>query len=63
MFFFELLWGIRVAFIFPPFYAIISRHLDPGREGFEWSLRSSMAFGAGSALGGALGGLLAAAFG
>ncbi|KKW17917.1 MAG: hypothetical protein A2131_01410 [Candidatus Sungbacteria bacterium GWC2_49_10] len=63
LYFFEVLWGITDAFIVPPFYAIFSRHLDPGREGFEWSLRSSMAFGAGSALGGALGGILAAALG
>lgn len=51
------------AFAVPPFYAIFTRHLDRGSTGFEWSLRSSFSLGAGSAIGGALSGILAAAIG
>ena len=52
------LLGAADAFLLPPFYAIFTRHIDPGSEGFEWSIRSSLSFGGGAALGGALGGIL-----
>jgi len=52
------LLGAADAFLLPPFYAIFTRHIDKGSEGFEWSLRSSFSFGSGAALGGALGGIL-----
>src|SRR3990167_9328941 len=51
--------GIADAMIIPPFYAIFTRHIDKGKEGFEWALYSSFSLGAGSALGGALGGIFA----
>lgn len=54
----QALFGISDAFLLPPFYAIFTRHIDQGSEGFEWSLRSSLSFGGGAAIGGALGGLL-----
>lgn len=52
------LLGAADAFMLPPFYAIFTRHIDRGSEGFEWSIRSSFSFGGGAALGGALGGIL-----
>lgn len=52
------LLGVADAFLLPPFYAIFTRHIDKGSEGFEWSIRSSFSFGGGAALGGALGGIL-----
>lgn len=55
----SFLIGIGDALLVPPFYAIFTRHIDKGREGFEWALYSSFSLGAGSALGGALGGMLA----
>ena len=55
----HFLIGIADAMLVPPFYAIFTRHVDKGREGFEWSLYSSFSLGAGYALGGAVGGLLA----
>lgn len=55
--------GIADAFLVPPFYAIFTRHLDKGREGFEWSFRSSLSYGVGAALGGTLGGILLAVVG
>lgn len=59
----QLLIAIGDAFVVPPFYAIFTRHLDPNNEGFEWSLYSSFSLGAGSALGGALAGILASTIG
>lgn len=52
------LLGVADAFLLPPFYAIFTRHIDHGSEGFEWSIHSSLSFGGGAALGGALGGIL-----
>lgn len=54
----QLLMGVGDAFLVPPFYAIFTRHIDRGQEGFEWALYSSFSIGAGSALGGAFGGIL-----
>ena len=54
----QALLGVADAFLLPPFYAIFTRHIDKGSEGFEWSIRSSLSFGGGAALGGALGGIL-----
>ncbi len=51
--------GIADAMVIPPFYAIFTRHIDKGKEGFEWSLFSSFSVGAGSALGAIGGGALA----
>ena len=59
----QFLIAVGDAFIVPPFYAIFTRHLDKNQEAFEWSLRSSFSLGAGSAFGGALSGILAAAVG
>ncbi|TSC78190.1 MAG: hypothetical protein G01um101429_878 [Parcubacteria group bacterium Gr01-1014_29] len=56
----QALLGIGDSLLVPPFYAVFTRHVDKGNEGFEWSLRSSLSFGGGSALGGALGGILLA---
>lgn len=52
------LLGAADALLVPPFYAIFTRHIDAGNEGFEWSIRSSFSLGGGGALGGALGGIL-----
>lgn len=51
------------SFVVPPFYAIFTRHIDKDQEGFEWSLRSSFSLGMGSALGGALSGILVSIIG
>ena len=53
------LLGVGDAMIAPPFYAIFTRHVDKGKEGFEWALYSSFSLGMGSAVGGALGGIFA----
>lgn len=55
--------AVADAMLVPPFYAIFTRHIDSGQEGFEWSLYSSFSLGAGMAIGGALGGVLATVVG
>lgn len=57
------LFGLADALLVPPFYAIFTRHIDKGSEGFEWSLRSSFSYGGGAALGGALSGIVLAIVG
>ena len=59
----HFLIGVGDSLLVPPFYAIFTRHIDKGQEGFEWSLYSSFSLGAGSALGGAIGGILATLIG
>lgn len=59
----QILMGIGDALIVPAFQAIFARHLDKDQEAFEMALRSSFSYGAGSALGGALSGILAATIG
>lgn len=54
----QVLIGTGDAFVVPPLYAIFIRHIDRNSEGFEWALQSSFSFGAGSAIGGTLSGLL-----
>ena len=59
----QFLIAIGDAFAVPPLYAIFTRHIDKNAEGFEWTLQSSFSLGAGSAIGGALSGILAALIG
>ncbi len=54
----QFLIAIGDAFAVPPLYAIFIRHVDRDSEGFEWALQSSFSFGAGSAIGGVLSGVL-----
>lgn len=48
--------------VIPAWCAIFTRHIDKGKEAFEWSLDSS-AFGLGVGITGALGGILVSQFG
>jgi MFS family permease len=58
----QILNGIGAAMSFPPWPAIFTRHIDKHEEGLEWSLYYS-ATDLGTAVTGAVGGLLAAKFG
>jgi MFS family permease len=46
----------------PGWAAIFTRHIDKGKEAFEWSLEST-AMGLGAGITGAIGGILASKFG
>lgn len=47
----------------PSWYAMFLRHVDKKREGYEWSINSSLSFGLGTGGAGALGGFLAKTYG
>jgi len=56
------IYSLGMAMNIPGWCAIFTRHIDKGKEAFEWSTRSTfIGFGAGIA--GALGGIIAAKFG
>ena len=59
---FSAIYGIGLAFLVPPWYAIFSRHLDKMKENVEWSM-DSVAIGIASAGTAALGGVLATRLG
>lgn len=59
---FHVLHAIGMAMVVPSWSAIFTRHIDKGKEAFEWGLRStSLGFGAGIA--GAVGGIIAGLYG
>ena|SRR3989344_1437998 len=55
-------YGLALAFLVPPWYAIFSRHLDKNQENIEWSFES-VTIGIASATAAALGGIAATRFG
>ncbi len=58
----EAVYSIGMAMAIPAWAAIFTRHIDGGKEAFEWSLESTgLSFGSGIA--GAVGGILVAKFG
>lgn len=59
---FQILHAIGMAMTIPSWYAIFTRHIDKGKEAFEWGLNSTtLSFGMG--ITGAIGGVMAALFG
>lgn len=59
---FQVLYAIGMAMVIPSWSAIFTRHIDKGKEAFEWSMRStSLGFGVG--ITGAIGGIIVAIFG
>ncbi|MFZ5559687.1 MAG: MFS transporter [Patescibacteria group bacterium] len=58
----EGIYAIGMAMAIPSWCAIFTRHIDKGKEGFEWSLEST-AFSFGTGVTGALGGILVSKFG
>lgn len=59
---FQVLHAVGMAMVIPSWSAIFTRHIDRGKEAFEWSLRST-SLGFATGLAGATGGLIAALFG
>lgn len=58
----QALYGVAIAMASPPWNAIFTRHIDKNREGYEWSLYTSLiSLGAGLTAG--LGGFLAQSMG
>jgi MFS family permease len=55
--------GVGAALLMAGYYGIFARHVDKGSEGFEWSLFSVGGLTLSTAIGGAVGGIFADAFG
>ena len=51
-----------MAMALPSWLAIFTRHIDKGKEAFEWSIEAT-SIGAGAGIAGGIGGLIAASFG
>jgi predicted MFS family arabinose efflux permease len=59
---FNMIQSVGMAMLIPSWYAIFTRHIDRGREAFEWGVNSStLSMGVG--ITGALGGIMAATYG
>ena len=54
----QAIYGVGLAFLVPPWYAIFSRHLDKLHENIEWSFES-VAIGVATASSAAIGGIMA----
>lgn len=59
---FHVLHAVGMAMVIPSWSAIFTRHIDKGREAFEWSVRST-SLGLGAGIAGALGGIIAGLYG
>lgn len=58
----QALYAIGMSMVVPAWSAIFTRHIDKGKEAFEWSLEST-AVGLGVGVTGAVGGIVASTFG
>lgn len=63
LYFLEILAGVGTAALMAAYYSLFARHVDKGAEGFEWSLFSVGGLTVSSAIGAAVGGILADIFG
>lgn len=59
----QALLSLGGALAVPSWYAMFLRHVDRRKEGFEWSVNSSLSYGLGTGGAGALGGFLASRYG
>ncbi|MEK7664650.1 MAG: MFS transporter [Patescibacteria group bacterium] len=58
----QILHAVAMSMAFPSWLAIFTRHIDKGREAFEWSMESTF-LSAGAGIAGGLGGVLVGIFG
>jgi len=58
----QVVYAVGMGMNIPGYTAIFTRHIDKGREAFDWSVRSAL-IGFGSGIAGALGGIIAKYFG
>ena len=58
----QIIRAIGVAMTMPAWLAIFTRHIDKGKEAFEWSLETT-SISAGAGIAGGLGGIIAALIG
>ena len=58
----QIVHAIGMAMTLPSWLAIFTRHIDKGKEAFEWSVETT-SIGAGAGIAGGLGGIIASALG
>ncbi len=58
----QILHALGMALFVPSWNAIFTRHIDKGKEAFQWGMDSTL-FGLGAGIAGALGGIIVAFFG
>ena len=58
----QVVYAVGMGMNVPGYTAIFTRHIDKGKEAFDWSIRSA-SIGIGAGVAGALGGLIANRFG
>lgn len=59
---FQILHAIGMAMALPSWLAIFTRHIDKGKEAFEWSMETT-SIGAGAGIAGGVGGVIASILG
>jgi hypothetical protein len=59
---FQALHAIGMAMALPSWLAIFTRHIDKGKEAFEWSMETT-SIGTGAGIAGGIGGIVASIFG
>ncbi len=62
IYFFQMVHAIGMAMTLPSWLAIFTRHIDKGKEAFEWSMEST-SIGAGAGIAGGIGGIMVSVFG
>lgn len=59
---FQVIHAVGMAMTLPSWLAIFTRHIDKGKEAFEWSMETT-SIGTGAGIAGGLGGIVASIFG
>ncbi len=62
IYFFQVIHAVGMAMTLPSWLAIFTRHIDRGKEAFEWGMETT-SIGAGAGIAGGLGGIIAGVFG
>lgn len=62
IYFWQIIHAIGMSMVIPSAYAIFTRHIDKGKEAYEWGLDSTL-LGIGVGITGAVGGIMVAYFG
>jgi MFS family permease len=62
IYFLQGIYALGMGMNIPGYTAIFTRHIDKGREAFDWSVRGAL-IGVGTGVAGALGGIVASRFG
>jgi len=62
IYFWQVIHAVGMAMALPSWLAIFTRHIDKGKEGFQWGMETT-SIGVGAGIAGGLGGILAGYFG